>query len=234
MEFNASEDKLGFNRIIVSGNELDLLADYYFNDRKFNKNFYSDKYNLQSFELDGKWQYYLDRKEVQKKKEEDRLSYFVDEFVKREVLYRNQETNLSIATALLSLSRFERRIVGQTFFDFALTYKDKTSNFIGRRYGTIGDLTIAFVIHDRSVEHQLVMNALELAVEGFCVYNKYQCKKILGIAFSNELAGFKYAYLDNVLPFEEEYEGEVLADLKIVGWFTDIEYIHTTYEEYPK
>ena len=124
-KYTAAFNPSNKNYILISGNELDLLADYYFNERKFNKDIYSTEYNMASFQLDGNWEDYLNRKQVQRKKEADKASYFVDEFVKREVLYRNDKQNIETATELLALSRFERRILGQHFLEFCSRYKDK-------------------------------------------------------------------------------------------------------------
>lgn len=119
--------------IFVSGNELDLLADYYFNDKKFKREIYMTHYNIGSFELEGNWDRYLSLVEVQRKKKEDRASYFIDEFVKREVLYKNDKYNLEIATELLSFSRFERRILGKHFLEFCEKYKEKSGYFTARK-----------------------------------------------------------------------------------------------------
>jgi hypothetical protein len=45
--------------VMLSGNELDLLADYYLNDRQFNAHITSDEYNGMSYQMDGKWKEYL-------------------------------------------------------------------------------------------------------------------------------------------------------------------------------
>ncbi|SFW37135.1 hypothetical protein [Cellulophaga fucicola] len=220
--------------ILFSGNELDLLADYLFNDRKFNENFYSDEYNGASIQLDGKWQEYLKRKEVQKKKEDDRVSYFVDEFVKREVLYKNDLNNIKIATELMSLSRFERRIFGKTFFEFHNRYKNENGYYVARRYGVINDIVVAMVLHGEKMEHEHVMISMQLAAEGYCVWDKYKANKIIIISTSNKLTHFKFGFIENVEPFPKEKEAEVIEDLKLFNWFQNIEKINMNFKEYPK
>lgn len=54
--------------IMFSGNELDLLAVYLSNVRKFDPVFYDLNSKMTLFELDGHWDRYLERKEVQNKK----------------------------------------------------------------------------------------------------------------------------------------------------------------------
>ena len=234
MEYNASlvEEKKRF--VLFSGSELDLLADYFFNQRKFNENFYSIEYKGATFNFDGNWDEYLSRKQVKLKKEEDKVSYFLDEFVKREVLYRNHPQNIKIATELLSLSRFERRIFGKNFFEFWHRYKNENDeNFLARRYGTINDIVISLVLYGKNMPHNNVMALMQLAVEGFCIWDNYKSNKIISIAVSNELTNFKYGFVEKVEPFSESEEKEVKKTLKSLNWFQNIEEIKINYKEYP-
>ncbi len=219
--------------ILISGNELDLLADYYFNERKFNMHMYSTRYNGAIMELDGLWDKYLCRKEVQKKKEDDRVSYFVDEFVKREVLYRKDAQNIELATELLSLSRFERRIIGKQFFEFADRYKNENENFVARRYGVINEFVIAFLIHGHTMPHEAILTAMDIAIKGYCYWEGYKTKKIILIANSNKLNQFKYGYLKDIEPFSKDDEEKIAQDLKRLNWFQNIEEIHFSIDEYP-
>lgn len=220
--------------IVFSGSELDLLADYFFNERTFNKNFYANDVSGALFQMDGKWNDYLSRKEVELKKKEDKVSYFVDEFVKREILYRSNPNNIKIATELLSLSRFERRIFGQTFFEFWDRYKNENGYFVARRYGTVNDIVFAMVLHGSEMEHDHVMIAMQLAAEGFCVWEGYKSKKIVLISTSNKLMNFKFGMIEKVEPFSKEKEEEVISDLKAFNWFQNIEKLVGNFKEYPK
>lgn len=220
--------------VLFSGGELDLLADYFFNERTFNQNFYSKDVNGSFIQMDGKWESYLSRKEVENKKKEDRVSYFVDEFVKREVLYKSDSSNIKIATELLSLSRFERRIFSQTFFEFWNRYKEESGYFVARRYGTVNDIVFAMVLHGSKMEHDHVMISMQLAAEGFCVWEGYKSKRIVLISTSNKLTGFKFGMIENIERFPKEKELEVLEDLKLFNWFQNIENIIANFKEYPK
>ena len=219
--------------IRISGNELDLVGDYLFNERKFNKNFYSTEYNMASFELDGKWERYLNRKEVQRKKQDDKVSYFVDEFVKREVLYKADAFNIELAIELLSLNRFERRVLSKHFFDFCEKYKTKEGYFIARRYGQLKDIVIGFFLYGVKMEHEHVMTAMELAMEGYCVWENYKTRKIIMIGLSNELHGFRFGYMKDIEPFSKEIEEEIVYNLKVFNWFQNIENVVFNIKEYP-
>lgn len=222
----------GPNFVLISGTESDLLADFLWNDRKFNKHFYDKSFNGGSFELDGKWQDYLKRKEVQGKKQADRASYFVDEFLKNEVLYRHHPTNLALAVELLSLSRFERRIIGSQFFTFLTQYQNVGKQYIVRRYGKVNDLVVAFVLYSRDMPHDMVIGLMQIAAEGYAYWNKYQDKKIAIIGFSQDGMGFRFGMID-VEPFSKELEEQVIKDLQVLKWFTDFEVFQVNHQEYP-
>lgn len=232
-EYAVNNNPIGNNYALISGNELDLLADYYWNGRKFNKHFYEKDYNGFSFQLDEKWEEYLSQKEVQNKKIADRASYFVDEFVKNEVLYSHKTTNLELAVELLSLSRFERRIIGSEFLAFATKYKGVGERFIVRRYGKVNDLVIAFILYSRDMPHNVIMQIIQIAAEGYAYWNKYEDKKIAIIGFSQDMMGFRFGLM-NVEPFPKEHEDQVVADLKMLKWFTNFEVFNITHNEYPK
>ena len=120
-EFLKYSSKLNPNEkpfVIISGTELDLLADYLTHDKNFNKHILSDVYNGANFQLDNNWNEYIQRAEVIRKKEEDEKSYFFDKLIRKEILYYDDEQRIKMATELLSLNRFERRIAGSNFHNF--------------------------------------------------------------------------------------------------------------------
>ena len=134
---------------LISGFELDLLGDFLFSERHFSDHYNSDvSSNL--IILDDAWKNYIEQKRVLLKKEADRASYFVDELVKREIVKVDHPSKLDLATELLSLNRFERRIIGKQFYEFLSKKKGFKKTAIHRRYGKVGQLVIGFIIHDDS------------------------------------------------------------------------------------
>jgi hypothetical protein len=232
LDYNTNRIDQGPNFVLISGSESDLLADFLWNNRKFNKHFYDRSFNGGSFELDGKWIDYLKRKEVQNKKAADRASYFVDEFLKNEVLYKQDHTNLALAVELLSLSRFERRIIGSEFLAFWGKYSNAGKDYIVRRYGKVNDLVIAFVLYSRNMPHDMVLTLMQVASEGYAVWNKYEDKKIAIIGFSQDAIGFRFGLMD-VEPFSKLLEEQVKEDLKKLNWFTNFEIFKVNHQEYP-
>lgn len=232
-EYCLNQNEIGENFLLLSGNELDFLADYLWNGRKFNDHLYNRTFNGGSFELDGKWKRYLSKEEVKNKKSADRASYFIDEFLKREVLYSQKPSNLEVAVELLSLSRFERRIVGSEFLSFLKQYSSVGPRFIARRYGNVQGLVMAFILYSRDIPHDMVMKLMSIAAEGYAYFNKYQDKKIVMIAVSQDGRGFKFGMMQ-VEPFSPALEAEVVSDLKLLKWFTKVDAFQVTHTEYPE
>lgn len=221
------------SKIMLSGSELDLLADYYFNDRKFNSHITSNQFNGMSYEMDGKWEDYLQRDEVVNKKKDDKYSYFVDEFVKREVLYQTSKQNLELAAELLSMSRFERRILGKQFFDFINKYKDKSDRFIARRYGKYGDTVICLMLYGSAFTREEALLPLVIAGRGFSHWENYKTKKMVMIGFDNRGSGFLFGYDNNVKPLPPDEHQQLLEDIELLNWFKKMNQSTFTIKEYP-
>jgi hypothetical protein len=219
--------------ILFSGTELDLLAAYLFNDREFGYPFNSTEYNGAVFEYDGKWDQYNEKKEVQRKKEEDRVSYFIDEFIEREVLHYSDDLRIEIATELLSLSRFERRIVGRHFYDFIDKYQNITDKYMVRRYGLMNDIVISFFMHGNGISLQQAMDLMNIAVLGYSHWEGYKTKKILMIGCNAGITQFKFAYFPNVEKLSKEEEEDIVHDLEVLGWFQNMEETVYNFKEYP-
>lgn len=233
-EYNETREMFNDTCFLLAGNELDLLADYYWNGRKFNKTFYSESRQGMQILLEGKWDKYLAQKEVKNKKLADTDSYFIDEFLKNEVLYSTKQSNLEFAVELLSLSRFERRVLGSEILAFAREYKNASGLFVARRYGKVNDLLVTLVLYVDGMAHNGVMELIQIAADGYCYMNNYRDEKILVIGLSNKLRGFRFGLMKGIEPFEKQYEERLIADLKMLKWFTNVEVFKITHKEYPE
>lgn len=235
-EFFKYSKKIGISAkpfILFSGNELDLLATYLTNGKKFNENFKSRKYNGALIECDGKWNEFISRKEVLRKKEEDKISYFIDEFIRRDVLYYNDNNRIEMATELLGLSRFERRIIGKQFFEFIDKYKNSSDNYVARRYGKVNDLVVSFFIHGKGINLEQAMQMMSIAVQGYSFWDGYNAKKIIMIGCDSEITQFKFVYSKDIKPLSALEEEDLIYNLKVLNWFNNIEKIEFHTKEYP-
>jgi hypothetical protein len=219
--------------VLFSGNELDLLATYLFNGRVFNDYFKSNESNTSFLQYDGKWEEYILRKEVVRKKEADQISYFIDEFIEREVLYYNDDNRIEMATELLGLSRFERRVVGKHFFEFIDRYKFANKFDIARRYGKMNDIIISFFVHGSGIDLERAMTMMNVAVLGYAYWEGYKTKKIIMIGCNSELTQFKFLYSKEIEPLPFQQQEDLIHDLKLLNWFEKMEEIKFPSKEYP-
>jgi hypothetical protein len=219
--------------ILISGTEYDLLATYLENDKKFPDYFSSSEYNGGWFQLDGGWEHYQKREEVILKKKHDRYSYFVDEFVRNEILIDVNDFRLDIAKELLSLTRFERRIIGQGFFGLFEENKNKGDWYMARRHGKVADLLVSFIIYGKGMTHEVVDTCLELALEGYSLFEGYKTSKSLLIAANNQLTQFKFGYMRDIEAFSKEDEERIRHDLDKLKWFQKPQLVNYSIKEYP-
>lgn len=220
-------------QILISGSESDLLAHYLSNGRKFPKELYSNEYNMLSIDIDGKWNKFIKDKQVIAKKKEDKVSYFIDEYVKRELMPNTNPRAIDLAQELLSFNRLERRTLSKSFFEFYEKFKDSGPDGTGRRFAQFNDTGIVFVYYPAWMNSSDIEKLLHLAVDSFYIHSKYKFKKAILFATSTELQEIKSALLLDLKPFSKEDEKIIMDNAKALGWFSQLEKIHTNEQEYP-
>jgi len=219
--------------VLISGTEFDLLAHYLVNNRQMPGHLISQKYGWLFLQIDGAWADFQKRKEVILKRDQDKISYFVDDFVRNELFKSPNEMRIKIARELLSFSRFDRRIISKSFFSFYNENKDKGTNAVSRRYWTQNEIGFAFVLFPPHWNDITINSILDLAVQSFCIYDKYKAKKIILIANRFDLQQFRFGMIENIIPFDKETEDLIMEDVKKLGWFTNINYSTGIESEYP-
>jgi len=220
-------------QILISGTESDLLANYIRNNKQFSKHVYSDEYHGLLFQIDGTWDDFLSMENVKNKFKADKVSYFIDEFVKREVLSNPARHSIEFAKELLSFDRFSRRIMSKQFFDFVKTYNDSRGLFIARRYGEMNGVAVIFVFYGVDVTQEQINTLLPMVVDTYSVHTKYKHRKIIVIATTKDFKQFKAGFEDNIEPFDRTTEESVLRNMKLLGWFENITEIRFHEKEYP-
>ena len=218
--------------ILISGTESDILAHYIENDRAFSDHITSDKYDGMLFQIDGTWDEFFKKQKVQKKLEDDKISYFIDEFVKREVLPNPDEQNIKFAKEILSFNRFDRRILSKHLFSFIEDYNNTRGSYLARRYGEIDGTAIIFVFYTIDMTQEQVNFLLPVVIDTYAVYTNYKHKKIILIAATNNCQQFKFGY-DEIEPFSKEDEELTWKNIKTLKWFTNINEMEFSEFEYP-
>jgi hypothetical protein len=243
-EFDASTGKQFFEHhaqkefkgkdVLISGTESDLLAHYIGHKRNFSEHVLSKEYSGMLLQIDGGWEEFLKKEEVKNKMNADAVSYFIDEFVKREILPAQNEMSVEYARELLSFNRFDRRVISKNFFDFVKTYNNKRGFYIARRYGEIKGIAFIYVFYTVDMTEEQIDVMLPVVIDTYSVYTKYKHEKIILLATTSKLQQFKFAIQKDIKPFDEEKEKNVLQEIKTLNWFTDLTEIPFSEKEFPK
>lgn len=220
--------------ILLSGTEHDLLAHYLKNERNFPKLLHSEKYNGGLMQIDGSWNEFIAKKQVQKKKEKDQISYFIDKLVENEVLGDQSSQSQNLARELLSFDRFQRRIVAKSFWSFYHRYGGIKKEYFARRYLKVGDVSVVFAYYTPDSPAEMVNDLLNLALDSFCIYSQYESTKMVLIATTLNLQQFKIGFMGDILPFSEEDERQIMENAKKMGWFQNINEGRLRENEYPE
>lgn len=218
--------------ILISGTESDILAHYIVNGRGFSEQITSDKYDGMLFQIDGNWDEFISKQKVQKKLQDDKVSYFIDEFVKREVLPNPNEQSIKFAKEILSFNRFDRRVISKILFSFIEDYNHAKGSYLARRYGEIDDTAIIFVFYTTDMTQEQVNFLLPIVIDTYAVYTNYKHKKVILIGATNDCKQFKFGY-DEIEPFSKEDEELTRENIKALKWFTNINEIEFNEFEYP-
>lgn len=226
-------DPMKVPQLVLSGSEADLLAMFIRNDRKFHDQLQMEDFNGAFIQIDGEWEEFINTKKVRAKKEQDTISYFIDKFVLNEVLVVDSLETRALAIEMLSLNRFQRRIIAESFFEFASANSGKGSNFIARRYAVFNGTAYLFILVHPNIDTQFVEGTSDLATAAHLIYDNYKPKKLVLLGTRGFMQGFFFAFQQDVRPYPPEYELQVKEDCKTLGWFTNIIPLEKTSTEYP-
>jgi hypothetical protein len=232
--FEHASRKLGTDReVLISGTEADLLATYIKNGRKFSDHLTSKEYNGMLYQIDGEWEAFIAKPEVRNKDKADQISYFVDEFVKREVLVKTTPLRAKLAEELLSFDRFDRRVISKSLYEFVGQYNHLKGFFIGRRYGNVDGVAVIFVFYTNDTDEAKVEVILHKVIETYTVHTNYQYKKTLLIAASNNMSQFKFGFQELEKPYDKEEEEMIRKDIATLKWFQNTTEVPYHEKEFP-
>lgn len=228
--FNLSTGK-GF--IMISGTEKDLLSYFLKNSRNFPETISDKNYDGGIIMIEGEWEKFKSIHKVKKKAEEDKISYFVDQFVRIEILPSNYRDKDDIAKELLSLNRLNRRFVSKLFFDFYEQIKNHADNEFDRRYVDLGELGIVFTNYTDSYTFEMINKLNTIAMESFNYYNNYKNKNLILIS-TNRNYKFIFGIEKDIVPYSSDDEEIIKKNIKVLGWFENYTTHKSTIHEFPE
>jgi hypothetical protein len=218
--------------INLIGKEKDLLAWFVSNKREFPKEWFAHDAKQMMLDIEGRWDFYNTHDQTLAKRKSDRISYFVDELVKREIAHLPQCK--IIGDYLMSLCRTERRLFAITFFGHYDANKHKTSKFLSRRLmlGTFHDASCLFLLYNSSYPEAELDEYLKMTTEIYLYKYNNNRNKIIVIGTSKELTPFKFCYGEHTVPYTEAQINYYENLIKKLGWFTDTKFSNVSLKEY--
>lgn len=224
----------GRDNVLFQGTEKDLIALFIKHGKKFPPEFTKEGFKTVIIDIEDQWdEFVTEQKEsIKAKKDEDKISYFIDHLTENEINKLPQGHLLS--QELLVLNRFARRTLAKILFDFYTIHENRKVKATGHRYVELEDFGFVFFYYSDDIRDDAFTNTmLETAVIGYSMYSNYKMKKMYGIATTNEMKQFKFMYLEVEEPFDEETIKNVNEVIKELGWFTNISKNNFTEKEYP-
>jgi hypothetical protein len=218
------------------GKEKDLLAWFITNKREFPEKWFNHDASEVILDITGRWDFYNTNPQTVTKREANRISYFVDELVKREIV--NLPQCKIIGDYLMSLNRVERRLFALTFFDHYDKNKDKDHNksFLSRRLtiNTFHDASCLMLYYVSNLKEKELDAFLQITGEIYLYKNLVNNKKIIMIATSKDISPIKFGYLERTKPYTKEEIDYYEDIIKKFGWFTSHKFSHIKTQEYPE
>ncbi len=210
--------------IKIIGNEKDLLAYFFKNSRNFPQQVINNEDNNMVLVIEGAWAEFKDSYEAVHKYVEDKASYFVDEFIKNEVLKFDYAFKEELAKELLSLNRLQRRSLGKRFFDFFEKVRGYDNNIKHRRFTEFPNskLGVIFFNYSDDFTYEDLVKYFELIFESFAYKYNYKHKTFILIGI-NKAPHFVYHIYKGYERFSLEDEKIIENNIKMLGWFTEYE-----------
>lgn len=200
-------------KIILSGGEKGLIGLFLTSRSGFKE--YIDGLNGKNvfLDLDESWDYFETNTLKEEPLEIQKVAYFVDDIVQRDLM--SHEGGWIISQELMSLNRFERKLFGIFFFDFFYKVINKGFESSRRQHIVVGNLAITFFYYPEVYSEKLVKSMMEVAAEGYSLFINYDFTNSIVIGFSDNKP-LQFLHVE----VEEGYrKDELLEILKYLDWF---------------
>jgi hypothetical protein len=216
------------------GEEKDLLAYFVTHKREFPKEWMDNNHDFVMIDIEGTWDDYNNHEQTLEKRKANKISYFVDDLIKKEISKLPQCGIIS--DYLSTLNRTERRLFAMTFFEHYTRHEAQTDNFLSRRYipNLFHDESCLLTYYITSDDDNSIDRILILTSEIYLYKYRMHTKKIVTISTTKDYAKFKFGYMERIEEYTKEEIDYYEEVIKNVGYFTSHKYSHIGTQEYPE
>jgi ribosome-binding factor A len=215
-------------KIIIMGDEKELLAYYLMNQQTFEK---IEKMNEIIFQ-DGIWDDLQKRPEYLAKKKEDRISYGWDDIINR--AHTGGGEYEIVAREMARLNRFDRRVMSKAFYEAHVRAHREKSKNVFRRLLAIKGTTYCFLFFDDPEPRTNRKKMIEImCIIARGIYNENS--RVVGIATEMKMrptCSYDFCYLE--LPeWTREHQENMEKLQKETGIFSNYTVKQVHEDEYP-
>lgn len=206
--------------------EKDLLAYFLMNNREFYEELYLDFEN-QTKKLKNHWEKYNSNRSVFLKRLANERSYFIDDLIRVDVL--KLDDGELLAAELMTLSRFERRLIANNLFEIVDKYRNK-NDFLARRFMKYNGVGFLFIYYPIERPQEAINFITQKALQLYSYFHK--ANKIVLLAAAQNMVQWKFGLFlaSEITP---KIELQLIKTAKDFGWFQNEKISETYIDEYP-
>jgi hypothetical protein len=213
------------NKKVCYCREKDLIADFVTNAREFSPTLL-DNFTEETKVIAGKWENYIEQREVILKKLEDENSYFIDKMVKDNILPM-QDGEL-LAKKFMTMSRFERRVLANNLFELVTKYENE-KDFLARRFTVFNGVAFLFIYYPIERTQKEIDQILLYAQQLYAYYKNTD--QIVLLAASKGIKEWKFGLFQST-EITQDSEKYLKALSKQLGWFQNEKKSESIISEY--
>jgi hypothetical protein len=204
---------------IISGSELDLIAQYLMHGFKFPSNLNHDQADIMLLKLDGEWEKFVSSKLSAKKDDYEKESYFIDRLVKHFLI--DIENGNHLAMLFFRLNRFERAEFARTFLDYHERYAMGDIKVrLNRSHVVLPFIHMVFLYFEDDYPKDGITDIVNMSLHHHHYLHHFKCGEVgaLGMSRSGE---FVFGYSKVIEPYTDIEIGHMRENFRTLGWQTE-------------
>lgn len=223
--------------ILISGSEKDLLSIYFAGGHNFPKSLDRNE-ELTNLVIDGAWEKFAGTQRKKNKYNADKVSYFIDNLVRDEILKNNMlkilpSTELDLAKSLLSFNRLKRRSITSSYYSFYNKFKGYKGSKLPSHFIDIDRVGILFTYCADHMDLITQQAQNEYAIRSCYLRAKFNLKSMILIS-TNSRNEIKLVQIDKLEIFSSDQEKKLMKSIEAHRPHTKQTLIHKLENEFPE
>lgn len=204
---------------IVSGSELDLIAQYLLHGYKFPANLNHKEVHSLLLKLDGQWDKFVSSKLSAKKDDYEKESYFIDRLAKEFLI--NTENGNHLAMMFFRLNRLERAEFARAFLDYHEGYAMGDVKIkLNRSHIVLPFINMVFLYFVDEYPKTEITGIVNMSLHHHHYLHHFKCREVgaLGMSRAGE---FVFGYSKIIEPYTADEVNKMKEGFGVLGWQLD-------------